>query len=133
MQKYPFKGLRENSRRLPKRFTHLLQPKALFLNAPLGACRQRAASARLDELRTPKAEAGPVIVDRDSADRVKARALQDIPASVAVEIAFVFLRRALGVGEPDDGVALRALGNRNRQRIHFALACDEGEKKVNWS
>ena len=61
---------------------------------------------------------------------VKSRGLQSIPSGVAVEIAFVLLRRPFGISEPHGCVAHGARGHRPGKRIHFALLRDKCKKKA---
>src|ERR1700677_3423108 len=92
---------------------------------------RRTASARLDELLAAKAKARPVFVDGDGAHRIESSFLQFVPPGVAVEIALVFLRRSLGISEPDGGVAFGAGSNPGRERVNFSLSGDECEGKAN--
>ena len=60
-----------------------------------------------DEIDAPETQSGPILIDCNLADGVEAVLLQDRPAIVAIEVARVFFRRALWIGEPQQTITGR--------------------------
>lgn len=83
----------------------------------------------LDEGFAAEAEAGPVFVDGDGADGVKAGGVERGPAGVAVEITLMFLGCAFGIGEPQGGITGGARDELCREGVNLFLFGDEGERE----
>ena len=83
----------------------------------------------IDVLSAAKSQRRPIFIDGDLPDGIEAGLPENIPAGIAVEIAFVSGRSAFGICKPEQRVAWRLADDGGGDLIELGLRHDKDQRE----
>ena len=124
-------SVQDSTRLVILQILHLLALLARALFGFGGQGKALLAGDIFDEFDFAKSQGAPVLVDRHLAYRLQIVLAEDRPACVAVKIAFVFFGTALGITQPQCGVAFESVIEFLHQCIDLRLCGDKSDGEGN--